>query len=460
MFRAIKSFLGLTDDTPARPAAARPRLGCESLESREVLSAYMSGDMLMITGTNGNDTVTVREGQFLGISTGTLQVDLNGTRYSFAKAGVNKIYCSLFGGDDSFVNRTAVNSIAYGGDGNDYLRGGLGADTLSGQNGDDTLVSLDQAADVLYGDAGFDSFWVNGTAGGAGSDTIVDAEPNEAGNTHRITGFANGADLTPNGDNIADPTDSGTTMRVDAPLFAPRVSLPPYLNFPGGPVADDIRQGSIGDCWMLSTLSATADRSPNAIRQTVADLGDQTYAVELGGRYYRVDADLPVNSTTVTDGRYDLKFAKQGVLNSLWVPVVEKAYAQFRTGANTYSSLDGGWMRDALKALGATDVTSLWQKDSSGQGALNNIAAQFAQGRTVTMAFWEPPADVPLIGQHAYMVDRVNLDSNGNVTSVVVRNPWGTDGAGDDGKDDGYVTLTASMLNRTGDWLIEGGKFA
>lgn len=461
MFRAIKSFLGLDDEpTTARPAAARPRLGCESLERREMLDAKLVGTMLMITGTTGNDTVTVTEGNLFG--TPILSVDLNGNKYLFPRSGVQNMHSNLWAGDDRFVNHTGFGGLVRGGDGNDYLRGGFGADSLYGEGGDDTMISLDHAVDTLYGNAGFDSFWVNGGSTRIPvSDTIADAEASEVRNVHRIGSFANGADLTPNGDRIADPTDIGQTMRVDGPLFAPRLVAPPFINSPGGPTADDVRQGSLGDCWMLASLSATADTSPNAIRQTIVELGDSTYAVELGGKFYRVDNDLPVNSTTVTGGRYDLRYARQGALNSLWVPLVEKAYAHFRTGANTYASLNGGNTGETLTALGATDVSSLWKSDISGQGALNHIASQFAQGRTVTMGIYDPPSDLPLVGSHAYMVDRVNRDAQGNVISVVLRNPWGIDGGGgSDGQDDGYVTITANMLNRTGDWAIRSGKFA
>ncbi len=47
---------------------------------------------------------------------------------------------------------------------------------------------------------------------------------------------------------------------------------------------------------------------------------------------------------------------------------------------------------------------------------------------------------------HQYTVVRVNRNSAGTVTSVVLRNPWGVDGAGSDGSDDGFVTLTTAQI--------------
>ena len=52
-----------------------------------------------------------------------------------------------------------------------------------------------------------------------------------------------------------------------------------------------------------------------------------------------------------------------------------------------------------------------------------------------------PAQNAPLIGSHAYEV----VSTNG--TTVVLRNPWGVDGAGHDSNvNDGYVTVTAAQL--------------
>jgi hypothetical protein len=40
---------------------------------------------------------------------------------------------------------------------------------------------------------------------------------------------------------------------------------------------------------------------------------------------------------------------------------------------------------------------------------------------------------------------QVIADAAGTLKSLVLRNPWGMDGAGSDGRNDGYVTLTAAQ---------------
>jgi hypothetical protein len=63
-------------------------------------------------------------------------------------------------------------------------------------------------------------------------------------------------------------------------------------------------------------------------------------------------------------------------------------------------------------------------------------------------------AGCPCVGGHEYTVNGMSYgwryDSwsgwTWGVTGVRVRNPWGSDGVGSDGADDGYVTVTGDEL--------------
>src|SRR5207244_3255266 len=77
---------------------------------------------------------------------------------------------------------------------------------------------------------------------------------------------------------------------------------------------------------------------------------DGTYGVRLGDSFYRVDADLPATSSTATSPA----FARLGAGGSVWVAVVEKAYASYRYGDSDYASLEGGWSVEVNQAFGAS----------------------------------------------------------------------------------------------------------
>jgi hypothetical protein len=210
-----------------------------------------------------------------------------------------------------------------------------------------------------------------------------------------------------------------------------------------GPSPDDVKQGYIGDCYLLASLAAIAKVNPTIIKNDITDGKDGTYTVKFTTaarkpEMVRVDADLPVWSNG------QLAYADLGSQNCTWVAIVEKAYAEFRTHSHSYASIDGGWMTDAFGALGLASKSVYSAATTKALSTLLITAtktrqfATFATGDVITDG-------APLIADHAYEIDSVACDKKGNVTSIRLRNPWGTDGAGNDGKNDGYVTITATQ---------------
>lgn len=407
----------------------------ESLESRQLLSASYnaSTQALVVNGSAGNDAIT------LSNRSGWLSVIENGvTTFANWASKVRSITVYGNAGNDTIKAHTLTQTAwIYGGSGHDNLYGGLAADGLVGGDGNDTLVSIDSLAnDYLYGQAGYDSFWCDQPYS---SDWVADADYYESAATiHYVRTFANGADRTLTGDNIADPTDAGAKANFsNRPLFAS-----------DGPIKDDIFQGGIGDCHFLATLSTIARTNPGRIRQSIVDLGDGTYGVQFFRNgvktFVRVDGELSLN------GSGGLKFAKLGHQNSLWVAIIEKAFAFFRTGANTYASTNGGFASETFAALG-TASSNIWSA-SSGLSLLNYIQNELGAGKAVTFTV-KNPNGAPVIANHVYSVERVNFGWVWNgyqwqwqATSLTIRNPWGYDGAGNDGNtSDAQVTISSAQ---------------
>ena len=342
---------------------------------------------------------------------------------------------SLFGGDGNDVLRGMDgDDTMVGGNGNDRLNGGAGLDKMWGGNGDDVIVAIDGGYnDVAQGDAGRDVIWTDSLL------WMRDSTPgaNSLDRVHRVTSFANGADRTLNGDRIADPTVlSGHTYK----RFSGR-----ELFSSVGPRGTDIDQGGLGDCWLMAGLSAIALDNSRAISQNVVDFDDGTYGVRLGNQFYRVDDDLPVTSLSATNPAY----AGFGAEGSLWVAIVEKAYAHYRTGANSYASLEGGWSVHVNRAFGSTAAGEKAISSYSSATALaNDIYTRWNSFQAVTIGFagGSVAAGSPLVNNHMYTVWSVTRNSAGVVTSITLRNPWGTDGGGNDGVNDGLITVTPAQL--------------
>jgi hypothetical protein len=451
---------------PVQTEKQKARLSAEPLERREVpsvASAALSGSTLVITA---DDTDTLAEVRPSGAD---LQVrDLGAMRtWTFPAARVSAVRFAGGAGDDRFsaaalgrpvradggagddylvggTGHDALlggpgNDTLIGGAGNDRLNGGAGADRLAGGAGDDVLIGIDDGtADYLDGGAGRDAYWVD--RNGSATDRTAGVA---AGDRVQAVDRFVGGDRTLDGDRLADPTAPGRTYRTfaDRPLFAgdwakTRGPSPGFT----GPTAADARQGPLGNCWLIAGLAAVAQDSPTTLRQSVADFDDGTYGVKLGGRFYRVDNDLP-------------GYARLGRDDSMWVAVTEKAFAAHRSALfrlpASYANLVGGWGREVNDAFGS--VRSGYRTFGPGTDPAELaefIARRFEAREATTIGFLRPGAGVPVVRNHMYSVAGVERDAAGVVVSITVRNPWGVDGGGstDANPADGLVTLTPAQI--------------
>ena len=118
---------------------------------------------------------------------------------------------------------------------------------------------------------------------------------------------------------------------------------------PNGPAYTDAEQGDLGDCYLISSLATVAKASPQVIENMFIDNGDGTYTV----RFFTPDGtpDYVTVDTMLPSSGGSPVYEGLGAGDSLWLPLAEKAYAQWnqtgnegRDGTNTYASIEGGWM--------------------------------------------------------------------------------------------------------------------
>jgi Ca2+-binding RTX toxin-like protein len=417
-----------------------------------------------LQGHNGNDTLYGGDGHdtLVGYGGNDRMGGEAGNDILRGMAGNDRITGDdgndyMDGGDGvDMVSGGRDHDVLLGGNGNDHLSDNHGNDRLNGQAGidymsagpgEDVVISIDAAfGEYVSGGGDRDILWIDRV--GSNQDKVEGETPIDL--VLGVASFANGADRTLNGDNLADPTDSGNKLRFNNVISAGNtLGTNPLFshNSVSGPKMTDVTQGDVGDCWLLAGLGAIALDSPHALRQNVVDFDDGTYGVRLGNNFYRVDNEMPVWNTAAGATSNNLRYAQLGAQNSMWVAVVEKAFAHYRTGANSYASLDYGWTIEVNRAFrsanaGEMDIISY----SSATDLVNVMYNLYCGYQAVTIGFFSISGSVPLRANHAYTVAGFNLGASGNIVSVLLRNPWGFDGAGSDGSDDGFVTLTPAQL--------------
>jgi hypothetical protein len=370
---------------------------------------------LIITGTSGNDAVVISQ------SGDTLTITANGTTSTVSNP-IGEIAIYGNDGNDTLTVQSSVTipTLVYGGAGNNTLTDLAAAKSF--------IVSLGAGYNTLSGN-GHTSFWANPLDVISGGTTAT---------IHRVAAFYQPFSSTPgsagyiasypDGQNLRDPTDSGATTRLTNSLWG------------AGPTMTDMNQGSIGDCYFLASLQSLALQQPALLENMAVDLGDGSYAVmfQRGGTttYVRVDGDLPAG------GFNGLAYAHPSGGGPQWEAIFEKAYAFFRTGAATYSSLNWGWTGSALADLGIATTTFT----TGGGGLFSTLTTALAGGKAVAaITNSNVAASVPVVASHAYTVVSTSVVSG--TQYVTLRNPWGIDGAGSDSNPlDGLVTLTFAQF--------------
>ena len=160
---------------------ARRKLRVESLERRQLLSVshFLSGDVLTIFATMGNDQIDAFvEADQLHVQVGevTVSVAHAAVRHLniFARAGDDEIQV-----DDSVSQTTAL----WGGNGDDVIRGSRQADLIFGEAGNDAIDG-NAGRDRLWGNAGHDELFGGGDndllSGGFGDDRLFGEDGNDA----------------------------------------------------------------------------------------------------------------------------------------------------------------------------------------------------------------------------------------------------------------------------------------
>ncbi|MGA2254677.1 MAG: C2 family cysteine protease [Thermoguttaceae bacterium] len=216
--------------------------------------------------------------------------------------------------------------------------------------------------------------------------------------------------------------------------------------FPTTPSNKDEFQGELGDCYFISSLGTIADSNPTAIENMFINNGDGTYTVRFynGGTadYVTVNSSLPTYYGTLVYA--DCGFNASNSTNSLWIPLAEKAYAQWnetgnegRDGTNTYAGIEGGWMADVDAQVLGHNAASYSVTASSEQAMINALATNEAV--TIGTDGSNNSGDTlpgGLYGSHAYAV----LSYNASAGVFTLYNPWGCDQPG---------TLSWSQLEST-----------
>ncbi|KLU90199.1 hypothetical protein MAPG_09163 [Magnaporthiopsis poae ATCC 64411] len=220
----------------------------------------------------------------------------------------------------------------------------------------------------------------------------------------------------------------------------------------------DVKQGGLGDCWLIASLSGLANIE-GAVRRSCVEYntkigiygfvfyrdGEWIYSIiddklflkspswddrsmqrDLLQQIDKDDAEATYRKTYQT-GSKALFFGQNVDQNETWVPLMEKAYAKAH---GDYASLIGGWIGEGLEDLTGgvtTDLLSsdILDTDEFWDNDLSKVNQEFLFGCSTGLLDGGHGSRDGIQERHAYNVVETRTLKNGT-RLVKLRNPWGT----------------------------------
>ena len=202
-----------------------------------------------------------------------------------------------------------------------------------------------------------------------------------------------------------------------------------FLIFENKIEMDDIKQGNLGNCYLLSAISALTE-FPNFIYQIFRSKEKNKYG------YYEVVLYIDGEWQIVFVDDYfpfskesnELKFCKPNG-NEMWALILEKAWAKINGG---YALIIAGWPSDPLVALTGFPCQKIHNSEESIEDLWISICGSDKENEIMCCNTTSNP-DIQkqgLIVNHAYtLISAKQKDYENNykksIKLVKLRNPWG-----------------------------------
>lgn len=191
---------------------------------------------------------------------------------------------------------------------------------------------------------------------------------------------------------------------------------------------NDLHQGQLGDCFLISSIGELALTHPDAINRMITLNANGTETVTLytgaNGRVAGYGAtafkavSVTINNNFSSAGVNNL--SSQDVLNGqkeIWPQILEKAVAMLDGGYGAVAY--GGNPMIAMQEITGHAATFL----APVQLTLQKLLAFVAEGDLIAMDTGSGTLGFNLVNHHAYMFDKVV--GTGDAAMVKVDNPWG-----------------------------------
>ena len=213
-------------------------------------------------------------------------------------------------------------------------------------------------------------------------------------------------------------------------------SIKHELFLPGEPNIEEIHQGPVGDCYLMSPIAALVNSNPQAIRSMIHPSGDGGYDVAFGN-------GTTIHVSPLTEADMAVPGLRKSSGHGIWLSVLQKAYSQIKGAqarakhGSTYTDdmtegeiLGGGSSAAIINLLTGHQPRNLITRPQAGENAMQATARVSAMLTRLSDA-----KKVMTTSAGQGEVKPANLPHGGHVQAVLgydpvkrivhVFNPWG-----------------------------------
>ncbi|MBM4386885.1 MAG: hypothetical protein FJ088_04045 [Deltaproteobacteria bacterium] len=203
---------------------------------------------------------------------------------------------------------------------------------------------------------------------------------------------------------------------------------------------DDVKQGYLGDCYLVAVLGAVAHTDPDLIRNMIKDNGNGTYDVtfRMDIAWYGAEKKtVTVDSKFPTRGDQRPVYSKVGdtktegaeTKSELWVMIIEKAWAIVK---GSYKNIEGGNPGTFMEKVTGKKSDIFSPSSVADSDLIARLSTAQKNGNPVSChtppdtTFKENEAlkkladEMSVYANHAYSFMKVDGGK------IILRNPWGT----------------------------------
>ena len=251
-----------------------------------------------------------------------------------------------------------------------------------------------------------------------------------------------------------------------------RHTIEPVLNpvkvFPGpqSPSLREVRQGKVGDCYLLGALMALAKTEPGrkAIKECFIQVSETVETDDkIDIRFFYLKNKIKKQITITVDKRKVI--SPESIKDAaLWPKLIEKAYAVYRHDgyeSTISNALDRGYPESALFAITGKESRSLDKEEFSSKDIIKTIIKKLEKQRAIVCSF-HPKGPLPFIMikdakrgedtyvmcKHAYAI--VGVDKTKKYIRLVEPNKaWGRDPATNSkNKEGGHIAISFERFKK------------